>query len=182
LFRSLSSGLPLRLRRRFGASIVVSLCGLCAVAAICAQRVAQDGTATIRHAPQPRSGHFLHQATHVQSIEHSSNRRALTLPTTLLLHAVIQGQANVLVAKALADVVARQHGSEQTDFLCARWVEARVTAALLALRFGQSLQIVVARRRIIDRRQCFQVTLVARPRRGVDSGAYCQPLCTSETN
>lgn len=141
---------------------MVSLRSLRAVAAIRTQRVAHDSAASLRHTPEPRVGNFFHQTTHMQAVQDSAKRGAVPLPTFAVLREAKHGDAmSWLVAKSLAQVVARQNGSKQTRIFFTRRVEAGGTASLLTLGFGQNFQIVVARRRIIHRRQGFRVTLVA---------------------
>ena len=73
----------------------------------------------------------------------------------------VQGPTQVAIAESLRDVIPGQHGGKPACRVCAGRVEARVTASLVTLSLRQALEIVVARRRIVDRRQRRQLTLVA---------------------
>ena len=85
----------------------------------------------------------------------------MTVPERVLARLGIQGRSDVPIAKTLGDMVARQHGREQVGFFFPSRVEARVTPPVVTLWFRQFLQIVITRCWIIDRRQGFQIALVA---------------------
>src|SRR5258708_303261 len=97
--------------------------------------------------------------SHLQAFEQPADRGTETMPVLRVV--VIQSSADVFVAKALGNVIARQHGREQAGLLFAGRIEARVAAAFLALALGQSAQLVIRGCWILYRRQGFQVTQVA---------------------
>jgi len=141
-------------------SIALLLCSLSGVAAIDAESVAQNAAALFGDAPSVGTRDFDDQAAHVESLQRPADSGAVAM--AILGRVAVQGDAEVLVAKALGDVVAGQNGSEQLGLRFAGWIEVRITVSLVTVAFRQRSQILVGGSRIVHWRQRLQVTQVAR--------------------
>ena len=135
--------------------------GLRLVAAIRLEYVAHDAPSLRRDTPAPAAWDFCDEPAYLESFQQTTNGRTVTMSVRISRRGVKERRADVLVAESLGDVVASQHGGEQASFFLPSRVEPRVTSALVALSFRQFLQVVIARRRIVDRRQGFQIALIA---------------------
>ena len=79
--------------------------------------------------PAMAARHFHNQASHVQSLEHPTDRVALTPPLAGILNRSVQRFTDLGIAEAPQQVLAIEHRSEQAHVRGAGWVEPGVAAA-----------------------------------------------------